>query len=97
VFEVIVRLYGVDGKGILNRAAIAQLPAIEDVEGCKLAEVAAVDPVFEAALGEGEDGFAAGKSGFEALYGFAKINSIESPTFESYKSRIPFLTLKYLD
>jgi len=67
VFESIEMLYGVDGKGILNRAAIAQLPAIEDVDGCEFTEVADDDPVFVLGFVPEEDESTAGKSGLEAL------------------------------
>jgi hypothetical protein len=65
MFEEIVRLYGVDGKGILNRAATVQFPAIEVVEGWELAELADADPTFVDVLGA-EDESTAGNSGFEA-------------------------------
>lgn len=65
MLEEIVRLYGVDGKGILNRAATVQFPAIEVVEGWELAELADTDPIFVDALGA-EDESTAGNSGFEA-------------------------------
>ena len=66
VFESIEMLYGVDGKGILNRATIAQLPAIEDVDGCEFTDVAD-DPVFVLGFVPEEDESTGGKSGLEAL------------------------------